>query len=362
MKRLILLVWALAAWTGCAGGGGRFVVNGTVDAPNKGRAYLLVSRGDVTDTLATDTIVDGRFTLTGSVADVELVRIVVDGMWGSAPLFAENGATFEVAMGNMMSVTGGGAAQQLDARFAAIRDEGSKKKAASNAEYFGALQSGDTAAVARIDRQFEAISAEAANRELALIREYPDEYVSAYYVYLAADDMGFEALKERYEALGERGRAFPTAAVVGEMIAALGKVAAGQTAPDFTLATPDGGSVSLYGTKAEVRLIDFWASWCGPCRKENPHLVGLYEKFHPKGLEIIGVSLDNDTGKWKQAIAEDSLMWLHGSDLGGWGSELIETYMVNAIPHVVLVDRDNRIIASGLRGNDLRRMLEKLLP
>lgn len=131
---------------------------------------------------------------------------------------------------------------------------------------------------------------------------------------------------------------------------------------DFTMDTPEGGklSVSEAAKGCKVLLVDFWASWCGPCRAEMPLVKSLYERYHAKGLEILGVSLDNDAKAWKNAIKQIGLPWLHVSDLKGWQSEGAALYGVRAIPATVLV-ADGKIVARGLRGEELAAKLAELL-
>jgi len=109
-----------------------------------------------------------------------------------------------------------------------------------------------------------------------------------------------------------------------------------------------------------VVLIDFWASWCGPCRKENPHVVKLCEKYKDQGFEIIGVSLDKDMKRWTQAIKKDGLEWKHVSDLKGWQNQVAQTYSVKSIPHTVLLDAEGNIIARNLRSKALEGQLERI--
>ena len=135
----------------------------------------------------------------------------------------------------------------------------------------------------------------------------------------------------------------------------------GSMAPDISLTSPDGKVVKLSSLKGKVVLIDFWASWCGPCRAENPAVVGIYNKYKSKGFEIFGVSLDTDPAKWKAAIAKDNLTWFHVSDLQGWSSSAAQLYKVNSIPFTVLLDKDGRILEKGLRSHQLEVKLAELL-
>ncbi|MFM9951239.1 MAG: TlpA family protein disulfide reductase [Saprospiraceae bacterium] len=134
----------------------------------------------------------------------------------------------------------------------------------------------------------------------------------------------------------------------------------GSVAPDFTQPTPDDKTKSLSSLRGKIVLVDFWASWCGPCRRDNPEVVKLYETYKDKGFDILGVSLDRDKERWLQAIQQDGLVWNHVSDLKGWQNDVAQRYGVTSIPHTMLVDREGRIIARGLRGPALAEKLKEL--
>lgn len=138
------------------------------------------------------------------------------------------------------------------------------------------------------------------------------------------------------------------------------KLAPGRPAPEIELLTPSDTIFKLSYLRGKVVLIDFWASWCGPCRRDNPEVVRIYNRFNNKGFEILGVSLDRDRDAWIKAIAKDGLIWNQISDLKYWQSDAAKTYGVKSIPHTVLVDRDGSIIARGLRGKALELKLEEI--
>ena len=148
---------------------------------------------------------------------------------------------------------------------------------------------------------------------------------------------------------------------VKPQLEALKKTAIGQVAPDIELTTPDGKKVKPSDFRGKYLLLDFWASWCMPCRRENPNVVRMYKKYKDKGFEILGISLDRDKNKWIQAIKSDGLVWHHGSDLKGWQSEAAKLYGVSSIPNTFLLDKEGRIIAKGLRGPTLEQKLKELL-
>ena len=135
----------------------------------------------------------------------------------------------------------------------------------------------------------------------------------------------------------------------------------GKPAPDFSALSSEGKSISLSQFKGRFVLVDFWASWCGPCRKETPYLIDAFNQFKNKNFTILGVSLDTDSTKWKESIANDGLVWYQVSDLKGWASTIARNYEVASIPQNFLIDPKGTIIASGLKGEALIKKLSEVL-
>lgn len=136
--------------------------------------------------------------------------------------------------------------------------------------------------------------------------------------------------------------------------------AVGNPAPDIGLPTPEGDTMHLSELKGKVVLIDFWASWCAPCRKENPEMVKIYRKYKDDGYDVFGVSLDKKRDAWIKAIKDDNLTWHHVSDLKGWKSTASQLYNVSSIPYTVLINKKGEIIAKGLRGESLQKKLKQI--
>jgi peroxiredoxin len=158
-----------------------------------------------------------------------------------------------------------------------------------------------------------------------------------------------KGIQAKLKAIENNNKIKPEAALIGKM------------APDFSGKTPQGTVVSLQQSLGKITIIDFWASWCGPCRKENPNVVALYNEFHSKGLNIVGVSLDDDSDKWNDAIAKDKITWTQVSNLQGWKDPIAQLYKVEQIPTTFILDGSGIIIAKDLRGEELRTKITQLL-
>ncbi|HRZ42306.1 MAG TPA: TlpA disulfide reductase family protein [Bacteroidales bacterium] len=194
-----------------------------------------------------------------------------------------------------------------------------------------------------------------------LIRSYMEENMESLTVLFFTEDVKIEDAPELYEKmLDALVKKYPTNYFVRDQY---NKMQRGRTtrigalAPDIALPTPAGDTVRLSSLRGKVVLIDFWAGWCGPCRRENPNLVVVYNKYKDKGFEVYGVSLDRDRATWLKAIEDDKLPWVTVSDLKYWQCAPAQVYGVSSIPHQVLIDREGRIIAKNIRAHDLERIL-----
>lgn len=144
-------------------------------------------------------------------------------------------------------------------------------------------------------------------------------------------------------------------------LTALAQPKQGQAAAEIALPSVNGDTLRLSSLKGKVVLLDFWASWCGPCRVSNKNLVKIYEKYKPKGFEIFGVSLDDEKDKWKAAIKKDKVTWLQVNETGGWEAKVAQAWNLVAIPTSFLIDKDGRLLAMDLEGKELEKALKYLL-
>jgi peroxiredoxin len=228
-------------------------------------------------------------------------------------------------------------------------------------EFQQADSRGDTAIANEIETQMETLYETVEATQLKFLDENPASYVAPF----VAQSLHYQKeAKEIEELLAKLDPMLDATTLVASMkkrVEVLKSVAVGKTAPDFTQNDPEGNPISLSSLKGSYLLIDFWASWCGPCRRENPNIVRAYEKYHDKGFEILGVSLDNSRENWLRAIEDDKLTWYHVSDLGYWSNQAAALYGISSIPSSLLLDPEGVIIAKNLKGKDLHEELEKLL-
>lgn len=199
---------------------------------------------------------------------------------------------------------------------------------------------------------------------LEFVKQNPGSYVSAlvaYEYFRQKTQLSVEEKKSYMNQLDSKIQESHFGKKMTELIHADEITAIGKPAPTFTLEDVNGKKVSLSSFKGKYVLIDFWASWCAPCRAENPNVVAAYNKFKNKNFTILGVSLDENKKQWLAAIAKDNLKWKHVSDLAGWNSLAVGLYNIKSIPSNFLIDPEGKIIAKNLQGVELENQLNNLL-
>ncbi len=197
------------------------------------------------------------------------------------------------------------------------------------------------------------------------VRKFILENINSLSTLFFIDNLSMEEDLEIYKKLDvSLSKQYPDNVLVQELHSKLqetNNLAIGSLAPEIDLPNPAGKNIKLSSLRGKYVLIDFWAAWCGPCRKESPNMVKLYEEFNPKGFDIYSVSLDKTKNDWEKAIKKDGLeKWTHVSDLQYWNSAAGQAYGVESIPFTVLIDKEGKIIAKGLRGDDLKAKLEEI--
>ncbi|MFZ4863718.1 redoxin domain-containing protein [Sphingobacterium sp. Mn56C] len=188
-------------------------------------------------------------------------------------------------------------------------------------------------------------------------KKHPD--LAGFYAMSTLDpELAEEALIQYADRIKDQFADNRTVEQFKEEVQKLRRLAVGQPAPDFEAYTPANKTVKLSDFRGTYTLVDFWASWCIPCRKENPNIVRLYNQYKDKNFTVLGVSLDNNPGSWMRAIEDDKLQWMQVSDLKAWSSDLVIDYRIKAIPASVVVDPNGNIMAKNLRGAELEQFLK----
>ena len=235
-----------------------------------------------------------------------------------------------------------------------------------NSKYQSATkeQQSDTAFTAALDREYRTLLKERSQKQLQYAKEHSDSYFSivALTEGTPSTDIDIATVEPLFLSINKKFRDTSEGKSFAKRIDAARNISIGKEAPDFTQNDPDGNPVKLSDFRGKYLLIDFWASWCGPCRQENPNLVKAYAKYKDKGFEILGVSLDDKKGKqaWLNAIKKDNLTWPQVSDLKSWSNDVALLYGVRAVPQNYLISPEGIIIASNLKGEKLEEFLDSL--
>ncbi|MCD7850602.1 MAG: AhpC/TSA family protein [Parabacteroides sp.] len=326
MKRLAVTALVALTLASCQETPKGYVINGEVAGMPEGKIYLKSFRNKMFFDVDTAEVKDGKFTFKGEVDQSLLFGLATENMDYPVQLFVEN-TTMDVKIGD-------------DGETITVQNSPINTVFQENA-----------------DKVFE----DGYDID-SLIAKYPDSPAAAFYLYryftyqLPLDDL--KATRARISpALAD----CPYVKDLDGIIKQLENVQIGKTALEFSLPDTAGVSVSLSDFRGKYVLLDFWASWCPPCRRENPNVVKAFNGYKDKNFTIIGISLDKDKSKWLKAIADDNLTWTHLSDLKYWDSEIPALYGVRGIPANVLLDPDGVIIAKNITGEDLHQKLKEVI-
>jgi peroxiredoxin len=373
MKKLILIIslfFALNVYTPAtkaqttkplAG----FVI--TVTAENAGKDWIFLSRWNNGSMIDLDSAKVTVFPviLKGKQDVPEMLYLRITGSNSFVPVFIENSAITvftDFDTPSLTKVEGSPVHKEYEAYIAGLSATTAAQESLLT-EYRSAKKAGDKEKVDSMIVKLDALDKEESNYNRNFVLQNKKSFVSPFVISRAMFyTLEFDEMKSLVASLDKTLSKSVYVIDLQDKIAILAKVAVGKKYTDIILPAVDGLEMKLSDYIGQnVILVDFWASWCGPCRRENPNVVKIYQDYHQKGFDIVGVSFDTDGKGWKDAIQNDGLVWHQMSDLNGWNSKAAGLYGVASIPHTVLIDKNGIIIAKNLRGDELRAKLAELL-
>ena len=371
MKKIVFIIATALLTTSCNNlKDNEFLISGIVNGVENGKKVFVEIQTE-TGSLVKDTAVvsDGKFELKGITEGIDLGFIRIENEEINLPLILEQGEIeINIVKDSLHKSTLGGTPnndkfQKFNNESKVISERVSKFEKDNGPAMQKAQMSQDTVTINKLLKEYTKFQNEMNLYSKKFIKDNPDAYLSVLLLenFLMRQYLTPDEVNTYFKGLDKELIKTKSGKKIKATLDAMTAIVIGKPAPNFSAPAPDGKNISLKESLGKVTIIDFWASWCGPCRAENPNVVALYKEFHSKGLNIIGVSLDKDATKWKDAIAKDGLIWPQVSNLKFWEEPIAKKYNVQSIPATFILDAKGNIVAKDLRGDALRAKVATLL-
>ena len=365
MRNVIAIMVFALAFISCQSAKNEFSIKGSIAGIEKGKVYLQKIVDDKPVSIDSTEVVSGKFTFKGKMEMPDLRILRLNSQDYLAQFFLDNANIIVTAKKDSLRRTKitGSPTQDIFQIYINEMEKLNKEINTLKGKYQSAISTGnsETAEKAKIDGKAMIDNNKVFTKNF--VKEHSNSVVSAF---ITLNQLANQVDVKELDSIASKFSPEIGSSVyvvkLKEIIQLKKSTDIGAVAPDFTMNDPDGKPIKLSSLRGKVVMVDFWASWCGPCRQENPNIVKLYGQFHPKGFEIIGVSLDRTKEEWMKAIKADNLTWIHVSDLKFWQNAAARLYAVNLIPQSFLLDKDGKIIGKGLRGEELGKKLAQLFP
>ncbi|RFS21094.1 DUF4369 domain-containing protein [Chitinophaga silvatica] len=348
-----------------------FTIQGTVTNQDNPATVYLRMRKAGENYIDSSVVKDGKFSFSGNLEEANMASLMLVRQGSEKVSMGRDMLALFIDKGNITvnttdsiskaTVKGSKANDDYQKLNDLLKDV-NERASALQKEYRELSKNKDEEGMKKLEPQFDELDAEEKKIESDFFKKNTSSPISMFLLnQLAGYDLKPAEVTPLFKKLSKEAKHSPSGKEFAKRLESARKTAVGQTALEFSQADATGKDISLASFRGKYVLVDFWASWCGPCRAENPNVVKAYDKFKSKGFEILGVSLDDKKEKWLAAVDADKLTWTHVSDLKGWKNTVADLYGIRAIPQNVLIDPNGKIIAKNLRGEDLAAKLEEIL-
>jgi peroxiredoxin len=341
----------------------QYKLTGKVKGMTKGKVYLSILQDHKLVKMDSTEMSSTGFSFEGVIKDPGIYFVKLEGQRGAIQVFLENSEiSIDADLKNLKEAKIVGS-RNHDLVFAFDKKQQSfqVKQQLMRLEYQKAVKASNLFLKDSIEAEFNKLEVDKLDAGEQFVSLNCKTEAAAFIAYRISAPLEISEMEKIYAMLVGNAKKSSYADLLKDKIELLKSVEVGQPAPDFTMDTNKGDSLSLSSFKGKVVVIDFWASWCAPCRKENPHMLEMYKELHPKGVEFLGVSLDKNKKSWLKAIKDDKLVWNHVSDLKYWACKAAKLYGISGIPATIVIDQNGIIVAKKVFGDDLKTAVENLI-